>query len=872
MTTLSGIGLLVELRTLFRNNLTSSVGTVSGQRSLVWPSVRFTFLSSILVWSLFRLMRTKEKKSQPEQETKTEMVRTADKVLPKEKDVPIKILYGSVTGKAKLFANEFLNECTKRGYTSCSIQDLKDYEPEDCLTSDIKQKCVLVIFISTYTDGTPPENAAWFYKYVTEMACDFRFQKDALKGLRYAICGLGNSLYEDNFNKIANELDKSFNELQGVAVAPLYCCDENTVKSRHGSLEGDFAYWLSNFFQAFPAFLENGDIKPLANGCCQSMKPLTAGLNGGGCCQGEKDEKMNGGAACCQSTNEDNEDDYVCCKSVSKKQNGNGGASAESELNGCCQDETIDSKDDTLDCSQINVSNTSTNNGNSNQLYEDTTEDEDQDKEDKNNLSDMYDEIDENELNEEAAERNGEHQNGNGANGHEETNGGEGEEEAANGDSLNGTAIINPNLKPSNKRNRKRIKRKVKKAGLGDMEDLGHIIAKIKSQQQAALNGGKEPPKEMITPLLRKSMEKQGYKLVGSHSGVKLCRWTKSMLRGRGGCYKHTFYGIESHRCMEATPSLACANKCVFCWRHHTNPVGTEWKWKMDDAEMIVEGVLKNHYAMINEFKGVPGVKEDRLEEGFKVRHCALSLVGEPIMYPAINKLVDLLHAKEISTFLVTNAQFPDAIKALKPVTQLYVSVDAPTKESLKRIDRPLFKDFWQRYLDSLKAIGEKKQRTVYRLTLVKGWNVADVKSYVELINLGKPDFIEIKGVTYCGESQASTLTMDNVPWHHEVVEFVKELQTQLGNEYEIACEHEHSNCLLVAHTKFKIDNEWYTFINYDKFHELVQEYDRSGTPFTSMDYIAKTPLWALYGSKEAGFDPQDERHMRKKKKDISGC
>ena len=58
-----------------------------------------------------------------------------------------------------------------------------------------------------------------------------------------------------------------------------------------------------------------------------------------------------------------------------------------------------------------------------------------------------------------------------------------------------------------------------------------------------------------------------GYHIVGSHSGVKMCRWTKSMLRGRGGCYKHTFYGIESHRCMESTPSLACANKCVFCWR-----------------------------------------------------------------------------------------------------------------------------------------------------------------------------------------------------------------------------------------------------------------------------------------------------------------
>ena len=44
----------------------------------------------------------------------------------------------------------------------------------------------------------------------------------------------------------------------------------------------------------------------------------------------------------------------------------------------------------------------------------------------------------------------------------------------------------------------------------------------------------------------------------------------------------------------------------------------------------------------------------------------------------------------------------------LKPVTQLYVSVDASTKDSLKKIDRPLFRDFWQRFLDSLKALAAK--------------------------------------------------------------------------------------------------------------------------------------------------------------------
>ena len=141
------------------------------------------------------------------------------------------------------------------------------------------------------------------------------------------------------------------------------------------------------------------------------------------------------------------------------------------------------------------------------------------------------------------------------------------------------------------------------------------------------------------------------------------------------------------------------------------------------------------HLPLIHPFvgySGVPGVKPDRLAEGMQAKHCALSLVGEPIMYPEINALVGLLHGKGISTFLVTNAQFPDAIRYeipykyiigsigkdliifvlfhrnLVPVTQLYVSVDASTKESLKKIDRPLFRDFWPRFITSLEALSEK--------------------------------------------------------------------------------------------------------------------------------------------------------------------
>ncbi|KAG0198482.1 S-adenosyl-L-methionine-dependent tRNA 4-demethylwyosine synthase [Mortierella sp. GBA30] len=419
-----------------------------------------------------------------------------------------------------------------------------------------------------------------------------------------------------------------------------------------------------------------------------------------------------------------------------------------------------------------------------------------------------------------------------------------------------------------------------------DLEDMGNVARKIKqAKEDKALDeeayanqkvrakrsvgetkDGKaikpREVREMVSPLLYKSLTKQGYKIIGTHSGVKICRWTKAALRGRGFCYKHSFYGIQSHLCMETTPSLACANKCVFCWRHHTNPVGTEWRWKVDEPEFILEGALENHYGMLKQLKGVPGVRADRFVEATQVKHCALSLVGEPIFYPHINEFVKLLHKKRISSFLVTNAQFPDAIASMDPVTQLYVSVDASTKESLKKIDRPLFRDFWERFLDSLDALGKKGQRTVYRLTLVKDFNTDEIANYVELIRRGQPDFIEIKGVTYCGYGGASGLTMANVPYHAEVVRFVELIQEQLGAGYEIAAEHAHSCSILVASTKFKKGDKWYTHIDYDKFFELVE----SGQKFTSLDYMAETPSWAYFGAPEGGFDPEETRYFRKTK------
>ncbi|KAL9625160.1 MAG: hypothetical protein Q9160_000561 [Pyrenula sp. 1 TL-2023] len=374
------------------------------------------------------------------------------------------------------------------------------------------------------------------------------------------------------------------------------------------------------------------------------------------------------------------------------------------------------------------------------------------------------------------------------------------------------------------------------------------------------------------------ALTKQGYTIIGSHSGVKICRWTKSALRGRGSCYKNSFYGIASHLCMETTPSLSCSNKCVFCWRHGTNPVATTWRWEVDPPETIFRGAKEGHYKKIKMLRGVPGVVASRFEEAMRIRHCALSLVGEPIFYPYINEFLSLLHAERISSFLVCNAQHPDQLAALHRVTQLYVSIDASNAESLRKIDRPLHRDFWARFLRCLDILREKRflHRTVFRLTLVKGFNASasEIDGYADLVARGMPCFIEIKGVTYCGTStsKAAGLTMQNVPFYEEVVEFVNALDTALakrGLEYGVAAEHAHSCCVLVAERRFFINGRWCTRIDYEKFWELLEKEQRDAGQaggeverFKPEDYCAPTPEWALFGN--GGFDPRDVRVDRK--------
>jgi len=63
---------------------------------------------------------------------------------------------------------------------------------------------------------------------------------------------------------------------------------------------------------------------------------------------------------------------------------------------------------------------------------------------------------------------------------------------------------------------------------------------------------------------------------------------------------------------------------------------------------------------------------------------------------------------------------------------------------------------------------------------------------------------------------------MQSVPMHSEVVEFAHALVSAinkvsgLADLYEVACEHAHSCCVLVAHVRYKIAGVWCTHIDYE--------------------------------------------------------
>ncbi len=280
-----------------------------------------------------------------------------------------------------------------------------------------------------------------------------------------------------------------------------------------------------------------------------------------------------------------------------------------------------------------------------------------------------------------------------------------------------------------------------------------------------------------LTPLRKKDLHRQGYRLVGNHSAIKVCGWCKQGIRGENFCYKQKFYGIKSHRCIQMTPALhVCTHRCFFCWRDisFTDP---RWTGPVDSPKEIVEGCIEEHIKYITGFGGSRRRKESHYKESLKPKHFAISLSGEPTFYPKLPELIEEIKAQNMTSFLVTNGTNPSMLKKLlkHQPTQLYITLPAPNKEVYKKICNPLIRGGWEKILESLKLLSKFRCRTAVRLTLAKDENLLNPEDYAKIIKRTKADFFELKAYMWVGYSK-QRLPIEGMPRHHEIKEFAYEI------------------------------------------------------------------------------------------------
>jgi tRNA wybutosine-synthesizing protein 1 len=225
------------------------------------------------------------------------------------------------------------------------------------------------------------------------------------------------------------------------------------------------------------------------------------------------------------------------------------------------------------------------------------------------------------------------------------------------------------------------------------------------------------------------------------------------------------------------TPVVTCNERCVFCWRDHEGhawEVDAEW----DDPAAVADASIELQRKLLAGYKGNDDVPEERFDEAMKPRHVAISLDGEPTLYPYLPELIEEFHDRGITTFLVSNGTNPEVIADCEP-TQTYISVDAPDRGTFDRVVRAVEDDAWDSLMETLDVLSDKDGRTVVRTTLIEGWNDDDPEGFARLYERASPDFIETKAYMHVGHSR-DRLGRDAMPEHEDVQDFTDAVQEDL--------------------------------------------------------------------------------------------
>jgi sulfite reductase (NADPH) flavoprotein alpha-component len=141
------------------------------------------------------------------------------------------ILYGSESGNTEKLAGTVAKAAEKQDF-KVTISNMSDAKP-----SALTKAENLLVIISTWGEGDPPDSAVSYYE---------NFMDDGmpqLANVNFSVCGLGDTSYE-HFCKMGKDFDARLSEIGGIRIFDRIDCDVD--------YQATFDAWLIGALSAFP--------------------------------------------------------------------------------------------------------------------------------------------------------------------------------------------------------------------------------------------------------------------------------------------------------------------------------------------------------------------------------------------------------------------------------------------------------------------------------------------------------------------------------------------------------------------------------------------------------------------------------------------
>ncbi len=139
----------------------------------------------------------------------------------------IAIIYGTESGNSEELAEQVFKTAKQKGFKP-TLANMSEITP-----AALKDADVVLVVVSTWGDGEPPETAEAFYNALMESDI-------SLKGVQFSVCALGDTSY-DQFCQTGKEIDTQLEKLGAERIVERVDCDVD--------FEDSFATWADAVWQ-----------------------------------------------------------------------------------------------------------------------------------------------------------------------------------------------------------------------------------------------------------------------------------------------------------------------------------------------------------------------------------------------------------------------------------------------------------------------------------------------------------------------------------------------------------------------------------------------------------------------------------------------